>query len=110
MMEGEYGMIGTVAESGALSLNAYCEETARAAKAASRNLAVAIGAVRNQALLALADGLSGNLETLLAANAMDVDAAVDSGLKPASVDRLRLDRKRIEAMAQTMAEIAAFAD
>ncbi|MDX6454369.1 MAG: glutamate-5-semialdehyde dehydrogenase, partial [Gaiellaceae bacterium] len=44
-------------------------------------------------------------EAIAAANAADVDAA--EGLDPGSLDRLRLDASRIDALAEQLAQLAA---
>ena len=80
---------------------------ALAARAASSALAQSSAAQRNQALTAAAAALRVGQEGILAANAEDLQAY--DGL-PALRDRLRLDARRIEAMAVGLEEIAALAD
>jgi glutamate-5-semialdehyde dehydrogenase len=80
---------------------------ALAARAASRLLAQSPAAQRNLALTAAAAALRARQESILAANAADL-AAYD-GL-PALRDRLRLDARRVEAMAVGLEEIAALPD
>ncbi|MGO9921765.1 MAG: glutamate-5-semialdehyde dehydrogenase, partial [Isosphaeraceae bacterium] len=49
-------------------------------------------------------------EDVLAANAGDVAAAPGRGLNAAAIDRLRLDARRVEEMAQALRDVAALAD
>ncbi|HTB23472.1 MAG TPA: glutamate-5-semialdehyde dehydrogenase [bacterium] len=85
------------------------EDAAAAAKAASTALRTAPRAQKDKALLAMAQGLRQGKGALLAANALDMDAAKAS-LAPAMLDRLRLDEKRIEAMAVGLEQVAALPD
>jgi glutamate-5-semialdehyde dehydrogenase len=80
----------------------------RAARAAARVLATAPTEAKNRALLAAAASLRERRDEILAANARDLEAA--RGLSAALLDRLALDAKRVEAMAQGLEEIAALAD
>ncbi|WP_419757521.1 glutamate-5-semialdehyde dehydrogenase [Acidisoma sp.] len=80
---------------------------ALAARAASAVLAQSSNAQRNRALAAAAAALRVGQGNILAANAEDLRAY--EGL-PALRDRLRLDARRIEAMAVGLEEIAALAD
>ena len=81
--------------------------SALAARAASHVLAQSPEAQRNRALTAAAAALRAGCETILAANALDLDAY--EGL-PALRDRLRLDARRVEAMAGGLEDIAALPD
>jgi glutamate-5-semialdehyde dehydrogenase len=80
---------------------------ALAARAASRLLAQSPAAQRNLALTAAAAALRARQESILAANAADLDAY--EGL-PALRDRLRLDARRVESMAAGLEDIAALPD
>ncbi len=82
----------------------------REAVAAARLLARADGGSRNAALLAAAACLRARLDSILAANARDLEAAAAAGLSGALVDRLRLDPARVEAMAAGLEQIAALPD
>jgi glutamate-5-semialdehyde dehydrogenase len=86
------------------------EDLGRRAKAASRALATASTAQKNEALLAAADLLSQRTGELLEANAADVAAAQSSGVSPTVVDRLRLTPPRIDAMAAGLRQVAALPD
>ena len=80
------------------------------ARAAARELAVASTDTKNKALLAAAASLRASKPSILVANARDVAAAKAAGRPASFVDRLMLDDKRIEAMAQSLIDIAALAD
>src|SRR4051812_31315132 len=83
---------------------------AKQAKAASRVLSNLSTDAKNRCLLAMADGLEGHKDEIKAANAKDMEASVAFGLSAAMQDRLRLDEKRISAMARGLREVAALAD
>lgn len=80
------------------------------AKAAARLLARRSTGQKNTGLLAMADALIAQQPAILAANAADVEAARANGLSPAMVDRLRLDAKRLVAMAEGVRAVAALPD
>ena len=84
---------------------------AKQAKAASRELAKLTTGEKNACLLAMATALEQNAAALKQANALDMEAAVKSGrLSSAMLDRLKLDDKRIAAMAKGLREVAVLAD
>ena len=83
---------------------------ARQAKAASRELARLTTAEKNDCLLAMADALEHNRDDIKKANARDMDTAAKMGLSNAMLDRLRLDDKRVAAMAKGLREVAALPD
>jgi glutamate-5-semialdehyde dehydrogenase len=82
----------------------------RRAKAASRVLATASTAAKDDALRAAADLLIDRSDDVLAANAVDVERAVDAGTSPAVVDRLRLNPSRVEGMASGLRQVASLPD
>ncbi len=81
------------------------------AKEAARRVAVAPTDRKNAALqraaVALAEGAS---DAVLEANAKDMAAAESMGLTGAMLDRLRLDRSRLTAVAAGIREVAALPD
>src|SRR5512146_2470029 len=85
-------------------------EMARAAKAASQELAGATGSVKNAALHAMAEGVVQERLRILSANAADVAAARAAALPPAFVDRLTLTEQRVEGMAQGLRQVAELPD
>lgn len=77
--------------------NASPEQAARAAKTSSRKLATLSVSARNAALDAIHDALANARETILAANAKDLEkakASAENGeLSPSILKRLDLGRK-----------------
>ena len=62
----------------------------------------------NSALLAMADSLVKNADSILEANREDEAKAIESGkIPPVMLDRLRLNQKRIEDMAKGIRDVAA---
>src|SRR5688572_5546004 len=82
----------------------------RQAKDASRALALLSTAEKNDCLLAMADALEQNSPAIQEANARDMKAGAETGLSTAMLDRLKLDEKRIRAMANGLREVAALPD
>ena len=80
------------------------------ARAAARVIANAPPEQKTEALRAGARLLREHRVKILAANAEDVAEAERRGLSAALIDRLRLDDKRIEAMARGVEEVADLAD
>ena len=78
------------------------------ARKAVRTLARAATAQKNEALLAAADRIERSIDGILAANEADIKSA--SGLSSAMLDRLRLDPKRVAAMAKSIRQIAVLPD
>lgn len=83
---------------------------AAAAKAAAAKLAVTGTAVKNNALLAMADALEANAELILAANGADMSAAAAKGMKNSMLDRLKLTGERISGMADGLRQVANLPD
>lgn len=78
----------------------------RAAKAASRDVAQLSGAVKDRALLAIADALLERKDFLVQANAEDVERARSEGSSNTIVDRLTLTESRLESMAAGLRSVA----
>lgn len=89
---------------------AYMRQVGERARAASRHLARATTAAKNQALLAIAADLDINRADLMAANRRDLDEGTAQGLDAALLDRLELTPGRIDAMIAGLREVAALAD
>lgn len=89
---------------------ALADSLARAAKTASRRLAIASTGLKNQALARLAELLAEATGRLLEANAKDVAAAVESGVTGAFLDRLRLDGRRVASMIEGVRQVIALPD
>src|SRR6266566_1635070 len=82
----------------------------RRARAAARALARMSTERKNAALLAMADQLCASAGAILQANGKDVAKATADQLSLAMIDRLRLDEKRIQAMANGIRQVAALDD
>ena len=93
-----------------MSLLDQMTQLARQAKVASRELAKLSTAEKNGALLAMADALEARAPQLKEANAKDMATGATMGLSTAMLDRLKLDDKRIAAMAKGLREVAALPD
>src|ERR1700683_5495710 len=85
-------------------------ELGRRSKEAARLLSRASSAARDEALTWGAELLEARTEGILSANASDVAEAERSGADATSLDRLRLDRGRVGAMAQGLRKVAALPD
>lgn len=91
-------------------IKSYMQSVGQEARSASRQIAKADTASKNQALIAMADAIRRDESTLLSANARDLDAARAKGLESAMIDRLTLSPKGIATMAEGLLQIAALAD
>jgi glutamate-5-semialdehyde dehydrogenase len=98
------------AYSSSVNLTEQMTQLARQAKSASRDLARLPAAEKNACLLAMAAALEQNAAVIKQANAFDTEAAAKHGLSAAMLDRLKLDDKRISAMARGLREVAALPD
>lgn len=88
----------------------YAQKSAGQARAASLRLRSLGSAAKNHWLHATADSLIRRQEDVLRANERDLKAAPDYGLTSAAIDRLRLDPKRIAAMADGLRDVARLTD
>ncbi|MDO8682242.1 MAG: glutamate-5-semialdehyde dehydrogenase [Armatimonadota bacterium] len=86
------------------------EQKARLAHEASRKLASTSTGVKNAALVEMADALLSESKSLSVANKIDVAKAREKGISDSMIDRLTLDDKRIEGMAEGLRIIAALPD
>ena len=91
-------------------LDATMRDIGRAARAAARSLALAPAARKNRALSAMAAAVRRLRSAILAANAEDVAEAKSAGATPAFLDRLTLDSKRVDAMADGLDSIRKLKD
>ncbi|MEK7280010.1 MAG: gamma-glutamyl-phosphate reductase, partial [Nitrospirota bacterium] len=88
----------------------YIRERAREAKAASRSLAKAKTAIKDRALVRMAENLEKRADEIITENMKDLKHGEESGIGSAMLDRLRLDRNRIGEMATGLREVAALPD
>jgi len=81
-------------------------ELGRAAREAARTLAVTPAAKKTQALLAAADAVWAQRETIIAANAQDIEHGREKGLGAALMDRLLLDEGRVAGICDGLRAVA----
>ncbi len=93
-----------------MNLTEQMTQLARQAKVASRELAKLTTAEKNACLLAMATALEQKAAELKAANQLDMDFGAQHNLSAAMLDRLKLDDKRVAAMARGLREVAALPD
>ncbi len=94
----------------AATLAATMQAMGQRAREAARRLALASSEAKDTALGEMAEALRTRRDEVLAANARDVAAAEANGRPAAFVDRLRLDPKRLEAIAAALEAIRALDD
>ena len=92
------------------SIPEYVEALVTRARQAANRLATLSTALKNEALLAMADALEGKTDTLLAANTEDIEAFGAAPERKAMADRLRLSEARIAEMAAGIREVAKLPD
>src|SRR5262249_15007811 len=80
------------------------------ARAAARILAILTTTEKSRALGAMAHAIRAAASAILAANSEDVAEAEKAGATSAFIDRLRLDEKRVAAMADGVDTVAALPD
>lgn len=83
---------------------------AAAAKKAAAELAVTSTAVKNRALLVMAQALRDRQADILLANAEDMRQAAAKGMKASMLDRLKLSEQRISGMAEGLEQVAGLPD
>lgn len=93
-----------------MDIAAYMNEVGAQARAAAKQVARSTTAVRNQALLAMAQALDAARDELAEANQQDLSAARASGLDSAMLDRLELTPARVDAMIEGLLQVAGLAD
>lgn len=86
------------------------EEQAKQAFEASKPLAFLSSAVKNVALIQMADDLVAHAAYLIEENAKDLEAGKKAGLTAALLDRLLLDDWRIVGMAEGLRRLSTLAD
>ncbi|MFE4860367.1 glutamate-5-semialdehyde dehydrogenase [Streptomyces sp. NPDC056670] len=85
-------------------------QTAYRARAAAAEIAPLPRAVKDEALLAIADALEVRTAEIVEANAVDVAKARESGTSETVIDRLTLTPERIRAIASDVRDVAALPD
>ena len=85
------------------------QEILKAAKKCAPSLAAVDTQTKNNALSAMADALIANCDEILAANALDMEAAKDH-LSQSMLDRLALTKDRIAGMAEGIRQVVQLPD
>ena len=85
-------------------------EICKRARAGSIELAKLSTATKDKALCHMANALEANIDKILEANSRDAEAARSKGMKPALLDRLTLDKRKIETMAGCLREVSRLPD
>jgi glutamate-5-semialdehyde dehydrogenase len=80
------------------------------AKEASRAIAALTSDDKERALEAIAVALEQNAESIIQANGLDIDRGRAEGIGESLIDRLRLDEKRVAALASAVRQVATLAD
>ena len=84
------------------------ETIGQKAKAAEPALRILDAKTKNQVLYRAAQALKDEAEAILAANALDMEAGKERGMKEGLLDRLKLTEERIEGMAEGLCRLQSF--
>lgn len=93
-----------------MEIDEYMTAIGRRARAASRAMARAATAAKNEALEAIACAIERERAALKEANARDVAKAREKGMDAAFVDRLTLSDKALATMIEGLRQVAALSD
>ncbi len=93
-----------------MEIDEYMTAIGRRARAASRAMARAATATKNEALNAIAQAIEREQAHLKEANARDVAKAREKGMDAAFVDRLTLSDKALATMIEGLRQVAALSD
>src|SRR4051812_24379302 len=93
-----------------VTLQAEMRAMGEAARAAAIALRLASADQRTAALAAMAEAISSNSETILAANARDAEAARLAGLAEPMVDRLTLGEAGVRTTSQALRTVSQIPD
>ena len=85
-------------------------EKGKKAKAAAAKLALLSTQNKNDAMERIAAALCENADYIIEQNGIDMENGRKNDMKDTLLDRLKLDRARIEAMAEGIRQIAALPD
>lgn len=80
------------------------------AKCSSREMLRVDTHVKNEALVSISQALLNNIDRIIEANQKDIDHALKNGLSDAMVDRLLLNKERIESMASDVIKLTTLDD
>ena len=88
----------------------YLEQLGSNAKKAATALNLMMQEEKNNALKSCAQALIDSTAEIIAANEIDVSAAISSGVKSSLIDRLRLTTERLQSMIDGLLEVCALPD
>ena len=94
----------------AKNITGLMKKIGKEARSAQKHLAIAPADIKNRALLESAQALRQNQSLIISENFKDITFGKQKGLSGAMLDRLMLDKDRIEAMAKGLEEVAALKD
>lgn len=100
----------TMTSTDTASLNDTMNDMGARARKASALLVKAGPQARTNALKAMANRIRQNADTIIAANAKDMQAARAKNLTPSLLDRLELSAARLESIAQGLESVSEIAD
>ncbi len=93
-----------------MNITDYTQQVGKKARDASRVIAAADSAVKNKALMAIAEALNTSREALKIANQKDMEQGKANNLDAALLDRLELTESRIDGMLEGLKQVAALGD
>ncbi len=93
-----------------MSIKKQMEQIAKDTKAAGQVLAITGADQKDKALKAMANALRHGVKKIIKANNLDLKSARAKGLQTSLIDRLRLDEKRVKAMAKGLEDIIKLSD
>ena len=88
----------------------YTDQLTSQARTASRALAIVHGAQKQKWLHRSAELLLSRADDIAEANALDLQKAPEYGLNAAAIDRLKLNRSRLEVIASALGDVASLPD
>ncbi len=88
----------------------YVKSLCEKARSSQKVLASVITAEKNSLLCDIADALKKHADEIICENEKDIASAEQNGVLPTMIDRLRLDKKRIDGIADAVKEVARLAD
>ena len=91
-------------------LSTRMSDMGSSARRAARAVAMAGADARTRAIIGMAEALERRADQVLAANASDLEGAKASGMAPAMMDRLALDRTRLDGIVAALRTIATIPD
>ncbi len=93
-----------------MDISSYLEDYGKKAKKASYLMACAGGEKKNEALAKAAELLKERAGSIIAENEKDLKNAIENGIRPQMIDRLRLTEKRIDDMATGIHQLVGLKD